>query len=147
MSNFEESQGKEGVNMETILFSKADKIKIVTFAAVAYGLPWLFVPWVRPEGDGDILTAYSILATYMMIFPTFGIVLGRIICERKIRGWLQWLYTIAFIGITAAMVLCAAKGMSGETADNMMSTFCQGLSIVFLSAVVLTGKNYIHLKI
>lgn len=40
---------KEGANMETILFSKADKIKIVTFVAVAYGLPWLFVPWVRPE--------------------------------------------------------------------------------------------------
>ena len=66
--------------MKTVLFSKTDKIKIVTFAAVAYGLPWLFVPWVRPEGNEDIMTSYNVLGTYMMILPTFGIVLGRMIC-------------------------------------------------------------------
>ena len=38
------------MNMETILFSKTDKIKIVTFAAVAFGLPWLLLPQIRVEG-------------------------------------------------------------------------------------------------
>ena len=36
--------------METILFSKTDKIKIVTFVAVAFGLPWLLLPQIRVEG-------------------------------------------------------------------------------------------------
>lgn len=132
--------------METILFSKADKIKIVTFVAVAYGLPWLFVPWVRPEGNEDILMSYNILGTYMMILPTFGIVLGRIICERKIRRWFQWLYMIAFIGITAVMVLCAAKGISGETANNMMSIFCGGLGIVLFLGGMIDEQEFYPFK-
>ena len=70
------------MNMETILFSKTDKIKIVTFAAVAFGLPWLLLPQIRVEG----ILAYNIPASYMMILPTFGIILGRIICERK-NSW------------------------------------------------------------
>ena len=56
--------------METILFSKTDKIKIVTFAAVAFGLPWLLLPQIRVEG----ILAYDIPASYMMILPTFGII-------------------------------------------------------------------------
>ena len=132
--------------METILFSKSDKIKIVTFAVVAYGLPWLFVPWVRPKGNEDIMMSYNILGTYMMILPTFGIVLGRIICERKIRRWFHWLYMIAFIGITAVMVLCAAKGISGEATDTMLSTFCQGLSIVFCAGSCLDGQELYPFK-
>lgn len=40
------------MNMETILFSKTDKIKIVTFAAVAFGLPWLLLPQIRVEDFG-----------------------------------------------------------------------------------------------
>lgn len=132
--------------METILFSKADKIKTVTFVAVAYGLPWLFVPWVRPEGNEDIMMSYNILGTYMMILPTFGIVLGRIICERKIRRWFQWLYMIVFIGITAVMVLCAAKGISGETANNTMSIFCGGLGIVLFAGSCLDGQEFYPFK-
>lgn len=132
--------------MEVILFSKADKIKMVTFAAVAYGLPWLFVPWVRPEGNEDIMTSYNILGTYMMILPTFGIVLGRIICERKIRRWFQWLYMIAFIGITAVMVLCAAKGISGETANNMTSIFCVGLGIVLFLGGMIDEQEFYPFK-
>ena len=134
------------MNMEVILFSKADKIKMVTFAAVAYGLPWLFVPWVRPEGNEDIMTSYNILGTYMMILPTFGIVLGRIICERKIRRWFQWLYMIAFIGITAVMVLCAAKGISGETANNMTSIFCVGLGIVLFLGGMIDEQEFYPFK-
>lgn len=137
---------REDVNMEVILFSKADKIKMVTFAAVAYGLPWLFVPWVRPEGNEDIMTSYNILGTYMMILPTFGIVLGRIICERKIRRWFQWLYMIAFIGITAVMVLCAAKGISGETANNMTSIFSVGLSIVLFLGGMIDEQEFYPFK-
>lgn len=137
---------REDVNMEVILFSKADKIKMVTFAAVAYGLPWLFVPWVRPEGNEDIMTSYNILGTYMMILPTFGIVLGRIICERKIRRWFQWLYMIAFIGITAVMVLCAAKGISGETANNMTSIFCVGLGIVLFLGGMIDEQEFYPFK-
>lgn len=47
------------MNMETILFSKTDKIKIVTFAAVAFGLPWLLLPQIRVEG----ILAYDIPAS------------------------------------------------------------------------------------
>ena len=132
--------------MKTVLFSKTDKIKIVTFAAVAYGLPWLFVPWVRPEGNEDIMTSYNVLGTYMMILPTFGIVLGRMICERKIRRWFQWLYMIAFIGITAVMVLCSAKVISGETANNTMSIFCGGLGIVLFLCSMIDGQEFYPFK-
>jgi len=116
------------MNMETILFSKTDKIKIVTFAAVAFGLPWLLLPQIRVEG----ILAYNIPASYMMILPTFGIILGRIICERKIHGWFHWIYTIAFIESTAVMVLCAAKVITGKAADDMLTVSSMALSIVLL---------------
>ena len=116
------------MNMETILFSKTDKIKIVTFAAVAFGLPWLLLPQIRVEG----ILAYDIPASYMMILPTFGIILGRIICERKIHGWFHWIYTIAFIESTAVMVLCAAKVITGKAADDMLTVSSMALSIVLL---------------
>ena len=114
--------------METILFSKTDKIKIVTFVAVAFGLPWLLLPQIRVEG----ILAYNIPASYMMILPTFGIILGRIICERKIHGWFHWIYTIAFIESTAVMVLCAAKVITGKAADDMLTVSSMALSIVLL---------------
>ena len=116
------------MNMETILFSKTDKIKIVTFAAVAFGLPWLLLPQIRVEG----ILAYNIPASYMMILPTFGIILGRIICERKIHGWFHWIYTIAFIESTAVMVLCAAKVITEKAADDMLTVSSMALSIVLL---------------
>jgi hypothetical protein len=75
LRSFIKKNQREGMNMETILFSKTDKIKIVTFAAVAFGLPWLLLPQIRVEG----ILAYDIPAAYMMILPTFGIILGRII--------------------------------------------------------------------
>lgn len=128
-----------------MVFSKADKVKIVTFAVVAYGLPWLFVPWMRPEGTGDIMTAYDNLGTYMMILPTFGIVLGRIICERKVRGLLQWLYLAAFTAGTAVMVLCAAKVMPGNAGDNMATVF-MGLSVVLFIGSCLDGKELYPFK-
>ena len=68
LRSFIKKNQREGMNMETILFSKTDKIKIVTFAAVAFGLPWLLLPQIRVEG----ILAYNIPASYMMILPTFG---------------------------------------------------------------------------
>lgn len=76
--------------------------------------------------------AYNIPASYMMILPTFGIILGRIICERKIHGWFHWIYTIAFIESTAVMVLCAAKVITGKAADDMLTVSSMALSIVLL---------------
>mgnify|MGYP002236888787 FL=1 len=76
--------------------------------------------------------AYNIPASYMMILPTFGIILGRIICERKIHGWFHWIYTIAFIESTAVMVLCAAKVITGKEADDMLTVSSMALSIVLL---------------
>lgn len=66
----------------------------------------------------------------MMILPTFGIVLGRIICERKIRGWLHWIYTIIFVGYTAVMVLWVLNVISGDAAYrilDMVSLLSMGL--------------------
>lgn len=120
--------------MKALLFSKTDKIKIITFAAVTYGLPWLFFPWVQAEENGDIL------AMYMMILPTFGIVLGRIICEHRIQGWLHWLYTIAFTGTTAVMLLCVAGVMSGEMAASIILTF-RALSIVLLLGSIIDEQE------
>ena len=74
----------------------------------------------------------GIPASYMMILPTFGIILGRIICERKIHGWFHWIYTIAFIESTAVMVLCAAKVITGKAADDMLTVSSMALSIVLL---------------
>jgi len=128
LRSFIKKNQREGMNMETILFSKTDKIKIVTFAAVAFGLPWLLLPQIRVEG----ILAYNIPASYMMILPTFGIILGRIICERKIHGWFHWIYTIAFIESTAVMVLCAAKVITGKAADDMLTVSSMALSIVLL---------------
>ena len=128
--------------METILFSKTDKIKIVTFVAVAFGLPWLLLPQIRVEG----ILAYNIPASYMMILPTFGIILGRIICERKIHGWFHWIYTIAFIESTAVMVLCAAKVITGKEADDMLTVSSMALSIVLLLGMMIDGQELYPFK-
>lgn len=128
--------------METILFSKTDKIKIVTFVAVAFGLPWLLLPQIRVEG----ILAYNIPAPYMMILPTFGIILGRIICERKIHGWFHWIYTIAFIESTAVMVLCAAKVITGKEADDMLTVSSMALSIVLLLGMMIDGQELYPFK-
>lgn len=142
LRSFIKKNQREGVNMETILFSKTDKIKIVTFVAVAFGLPWLLLPQIRVEG----ILAYNIPAPYMMILPTFGIILGRIICERKIHGWFHWIYTIAFIESTAVMVLCAAKVITGKEADDMLTVSSMALSIVLLLGMMIDGQELYPVK-
>ena len=142
LRSFIKKNQREGVNMETILFSKTDKIKIVTFVAVAFGLPWLLLPQIRVEG----ILAYNIPAPYMMILPTFGIILGRIICERKIHGWFHWIYTIAFIESTAVMVLCAAKVITGKAADDMLTVSSMALSIVLLLGMMIDGQELYPFK-
>ena len=125
LRSFIKKNQREGVNMETILFSKTDKIKIVTFVAVAFGLPWLLLPQIRVEG----ILAYNIPAPYMMILPTFGIILGRIICERKIHGWFHWIYTIAF-----------------KEADDMLTVSSMALSIVLLLGMMIDGQELYPFK-
>ena len=53
---------------------------------------------------------------------------------------------IAFIGITAVMVLCAAKGISGETANNMTSIFSVGLSIVLFLGGMIDEQEFYPFK-
>lgn len=57
LRSFIKKNQREGVNMETILFSKTDKIKIVTFVAVAFGLPWITV--TADTGRGDFGVQYT----------------------------------------------------------------------------------------
>lgn len=108
-------------------FDLTDKIKAIVFVAAVYGLPWLFFLWI-PSDDNDIFPVY------MMILPTFGIVLGRSICERKIYGWIHWLYTIAFAGYTGVMILWVTKVISGEAAYDMY------LALMVLSVGLLLGS-------
>ena len=114
--------------MKAVTFSKTDKIKIITFVLVVYSLPWLFYPWVKQGGEGDIF------GIFMMILPTSGVVLGRSICERKIRGWLHWLYIVAFAGFTLLMILCTTGVISWETAYNT------GVVLMVLSVALLLGS-------
>lgn len=100
--------------MKTLLSSKTDKIKIITFLLVAYGLPWVFFPQIPVGDEGEVF------AGYMMILPTFAIVLGRIICKRKIYGWIQWIYMIIFAGYTSVMILWVTKVISGDAAYSML---------------------------
>ena len=110
-----------------VFLLKTDKIKTIAFVAVAYGLPWLFSLWI-PSDNNDIFPVY------MMILPTFGIVLGRSICKRKIYGWIHWLYTIAFAGYTGVMILWVTKAISGEAAYDMY------LMLMVLSIGLLLGS-------
>ena len=84
------------MNMETILFSKTDKIKIVTFAAVAFGLPWLLLPQIRVEG----ILAYNIPASYMMILPTSVLYWEELSVSEKFMGGF-----IGFIQLLLSRVL------------------------------------------
>lgn len=113
--------------MKIFLLSKTEKIKAIAFAIVAYGLPYLFSLWI-PSDNNDIFPVY------MMILPTCGIVFGRSICERKIHGWIHWLYTIAFVGYTGVMILWVTKIISGEAAYDMY------LMLMMLSMGLLLGS-------
>lgn len=122
--------GKGGTmmsNFKDFDLDLTNKIKVIVFAAVAYGLPWLLSLWI-PSDNNDIFPVY------MMILPTFGIVLGRSICERKIYGWFHWLYTIAFAGYTGVMILWVTEVISGEAAYDMY------LVLMVLSVGLLLGS-------
>lgn len=115
--------------------SKTDKIKSITFVAVAYGLPWLFFPWI-PAGEYD-----DVFGIYMMILPTVGIVFGRSICKRKICGWFHWLYAITFVGYTAVMLLWVTKIISGGGAYDMLLLF-NILSICLLLGSIIDEREF-----
>lgn len=125
--------------MKTFLSSKTDIIKIIVFLAVAYGLPWVFFPWI-PSGEEG-----SPFGIYMMILPTCGIIFGRCIYERKIHGWFQWLYTITFVSFTSVIILCVTKVISWDVAYTIISVLC-ALSIGLFLGSIIDEKNFYPFK-
>ncbi|MGN0311152.1 MAG: CPBP family intramembrane glutamic endopeptidase [Lachnospiraceae bacterium] len=111
-------------------FSKDERVKIIVFILIAFVLPNMMGIMIKEESVAENF------ALFMMILPTFGVIAGRIVVQKKVRGWLQWLYLLAFIFSTIVMGGCMAGFMSGDTGNKVLQIVSVLSVVLFLASFI-----------
>lgn len=109
---------------------KEFRMKISIFLLVAFVWPLFLSLLIK---DNSVAEVFGV---YMMILPTFAVMTGRIIDQKKICGWLQWIYVIAFALFTIVILLCLARVMSGNAANKLLQVFLLLSTVLFLACCI-----------
>lgn len=116
------------------------KIKIYCFIIIAFITPWLFVASGMGNPDSQVL------GSYLMILPASAIILGRIVSAKSVRGWLQWLFLIAFALFFIMMSLWAVFGLKDKFVESFQTIVEIPLSVVLFCGCCLYGNELYPFK-
>lgn len=116
------------------------KIQIYCFIIVAYITPWFFVASGMSDPDSQVL------GSYLMILPASGMILGRIVSAKAVRGWLQWLFLITFIAFFLVMCFWTIFDFKDKSVESFCTILEVPLSIVLFFGCCLYGNELYPFK-